>query len=83
MPEGPEVKSVAVSLNKKLENLYISNIIINEASRYIRDKSLENSLYSLEFPLQILKIYAKGKKILFECITKDNVKSYLVSALAM
>ena len=44
---------------------------------------MENSLYSLEFPLQILKIYAKGKKILFECITNDNVKIYLVSALAM
>jgi formamidopyrimidine-DNA glycosylase len=83
MPEGPEVKSVAVSLNSKISKLYINDIIIDELSRYYKNPSLVNSLSKVIFPLHILKIYSKGKKILFECADANGLKIYLVSALAM
>ncbi len=83
MPEGPEVKSVAVSLDNKISKLYINDILIDELSRYYKNPSLLNSLSYVKFPLHISKIYAKGKKILFECIDNDKVKVYLISALAM
>jgi len=83
MPEGPEVKSVAVSLDNKISKLYINDILIDELSRYYKNPSLLNSLSIIKFPLHISKVYAKGKKILFECIDSDKVKVYLVSALAM
>jgi DNA-formamidopyrimidine glycosylase len=83
MPEGPEVKSVAVSLDNKISKLYINDILIDELSRYYKNPSLINSLSYIKFPLHISKVYAKGKKILFECIDSDKIKVYLVSALAM
>jgi DNA-formamidopyrimidine glycosylase len=83
MPEGPEVKSVAVSLNNKISKLYINDIIIDELSRYYKNPSLVDSLSKIIFPLHILKVYSKGKKILFECSDANKLKIYLVSALAM
>jgi DNA-formamidopyrimidine glycosylase len=83
MPEGPEVKSVAVSLNSKISKLYINDIIIDELSRYYKNPSLLNSLSNVKFPLHIFKVYSKGKKILFECADNNGLKIYLVSALAM
>jgi DNA-formamidopyrimidine glycosylase len=83
MPEGPEVKSVAVSLDNKISKLYINDMLIDELSRYYKNPSLINSLSYAKFPLHISKVYSKGKKILFECVDSDKVKVYLVSALAM
>jgi DNA-formamidopyrimidine glycosylase len=83
MPEGPEVKSVAVSLNDKIKDLFITQIEIDNLSRYHRNPSLQNSLDKLKFPLNILHVYSKGKKILFECVDLEGSKFYLVSALAM
>lgn len=83
MPEGPEVKSVAVALNDKIQGLYITQVVIDNLSRYFRNHSLQNSLDKLKFPLKILRVYSKGKKILFECIDIEGAKFYLVSALAM
>jgi formamidopyrimidine-DNA glycosylase len=65
MPEGPEVKSVAVSLDNKISNFYINDVIVDELSRYYKNHSLLNSLSKLSFPLHIIKVYSKGKKILF------------------
>ena len=83
MPEGPEVKSVAVSLDNKISKLYINDIIIDILSRYYKNPSLLDSLSKVSFPLHILKVYSKGKKILFESVDSDGLKIYLVSALAM
>jgi DNA-formamidopyrimidine glycosylase len=83
MPEGPEVKTVAVSLDAKIKNLYIIALEINHLSRYAKNSQLSDSLKKVDFPLKIIRVYSKGKKILFECVDINGQKIYLVSALAM
>jgi DNA-formamidopyrimidine glycosylase len=81
MPEGPEVKSVSVSLNAKLSGHTILDIKINEKSRYYKLKI--NKFDDVKFPIFISRIYPKGKKIIFECLDIKMNKIYLVSLLAM
>lgn len=81
MPEGAEVARVAVSLNSKLSGNSIHKILINEKSRYFKAGGIKN-LDSLIFPLKIIRIYSRGKKIIFECDMQTKI-IHLISSLAM
>jgi formamidopyrimidine-DNA glycosylase len=78
MPEGPEVKTVAVSLDAKIKNLYIIALEINHLSRYDKNPQLSDSLKKVDLPLKIIRVYSKGKKILFECVDINGQKIYLI-----
>jgi DNA-formamidopyrimidine glycosylase len=82
MPEGAEVHTVADRLHQKISGKWIWDIKVNQKSRYF--KSGLDKLDKIHFPIFISCINAKGKKIIFECLTSvGRKKLYLVSALAM
>lgn len=84
MPEGAEVHRVADSLHNKLSGKWIWDINVNSKSRYWKNPLEKLSSLKELFPIFISHINAKGKKIIFECITSvERKKVYLVSALAM
>ena len=61
MPEGPEVKYLVDSLNKKYKNKFISDINIL-GGRYKRHKNLVNyEEIKKILPLKILSINSHGK----------------------
>ena len=82
MPEGPEVKKIAESLNNHLASKVITEIF--KTNNNPRHNAIEgfNQLVSL-LPLRIGSISSKGKKIIFQLTTlsSPNQMIYLVSSL--
>jgi formamidopyrimidine-DNA glycosylase len=83
MPEGAEVKAVAVALDAKLCGKWLMTVNINSKSRYAKVGGIEK-VEKIPFPLQLRRVYSKGKKVIFEFPTAlDGFIVYLVSTLAM
>lgn len=74
---------MAVGLHEKLVGKCLKSIQINQKSRYAKVGGIEK-VERIPFPLRIARIYAKGKKVIFECSTfVDGFNLYLLSTLAM
>lgn len=66
MPEGPEVALFAKYLNDQVAGRSLTNLSINDGSRYYKDGlPLLEDLKAL-LPLYIVKVRSRGKKIIFE-----------------
>ena len=86
MPEGPEVRRMAESLQARLAGKSILRITITEKSR-----SSKNGLLlfnQLKYPLEINQIVSRGKRIIFHChhldrLTQNCTPFWLVSFLGM
>lgn len=76
MPEGPEVRVVAESLNKRAKGRTITRVYYN-ASKF------PEGFQRLEYPLTIVSITCKGKKIFFNLVDSNNNKLYFLSSLLM
>lgn len=89
MPEGPEVRTVAVSLNEKLgsKNLYLFNIEWDEFSKF-NDYNKSSVLINFDkievlLPAQIIGITCKGKRLIFIFISNNNEYFYMTSHFNM
>ena len=86
MPEGPEVRRMAESLQARLAGKSIFRITITEKSRYSKNGL---SLFDrLKYPLEINQIVSRGKRIIFHChhldlLTQACTPFWLVSFLGM
>ena len=78
MPEGPEARTMADMLNQRLQGRYLLSL-----EREMQYKNTQNILNWVKFekllPLKILKVKAKGKKVIW----KFEGRKYLVTSLAM
>src|SRR5437870_112615 len=75
MPEGPEVHTITDQLIPLCVGKQILNINYNELSRYA--KIGVQNLNLISFPIVIEKVYAKGKKIFFQCANNISFVSFL------
>ncbi len=74
---------MAVGLHEKLKGKWLQSIQVNKKSRYAKVGGIEK-VERIPFPLRVARIYAKGKKVIFECATfVDGFNVYLLSTLAM
>lgn len=76
MPEKPEVQIIALKLNELFTNKLLIDIIWDISSVY---KDGLPKYKELGLPLKLLKVYSRGKKVIF-CL--ENQK-YLISSLGM
>lgn len=81
MPEGPEVRCIAESLNKDLLGSSILKIQWTEKSRYRNDEPLNFSQITL--PLKVCAITVKGKCIILILAQPDSKVIYLTSQLGV
>ena len=86
MPEGPEVRRIADSLRNRLVGKSILRIEITEKSRYAKNGLARFGL--LKYPLNIISIWSRGKRIVFQCeyiivTTQSRHPIWLVSFLGM
>jgi len=80
MPEGPEVRNIAINLNKIYKSKTITNIIYSN--------NISSQIYNIEciisnLPLKINNITCKGKRIIFILINKSGKYFFIESFLAM
>jgi len=86
MPEGPECRRIAESLNTRLVGKSILRIEITEKSRYAKNGLPQFNI--LRYPLNIIGVWSRGKRIVFECecivaTTQFRYPIWLVSFLGM
>lgn len=86
MPEGPEVRRMAESLQARLAGKSVLRISLTSKSRYFKTGILQSE--QLKYPLDIIQITSRGKRIIFHCRHLDHVTQvctpfWLVSFLGM
>ena len=65
MPEGPEVKSMVLQLNKFLKGKTLNQIILH-SGRYSKKKPDNYEIFIKKLPLKIIEVRNKGKFIWFQ-----------------
>lgn len=86
MPEGPEVRTVAESLNNRIKNYTLTSIEWNEKSKYGGDDREGFPYYNiieLILPAVINEIICKGKRLIFNLTFDDEINFYITSHLGM
>ena len=79
MPEGPEVTTIANSLNKLIKNKTLASIEILKGGKY-ENKSPDNYLiFKDSLPLKVLGVFNKGKMMYW----KFNNGMYMLNHLNM
>lgn len=79
MPELPEVACFAKALKRVCKDTALEKLVIRKKSRYTKTPIANYDELVEQFPLQILNVYHRGKKIVFEL----EGSNYLVSSLGL
>ena len=82
MPEGPEVRCVAESLNRHLSGKHLLWVGLTSNSRYIKTGKFKG-MSLLKYNNYLHSVRVRGKRIIFVFNTPENKKLYLVSFLGM
>lgn len=82
MPEGPEVRCVAESLNRHLSGKQLINFGLTEKSRY-HAKGQFKGMHLLGFNLHLQSVNVRGKRIIFIFRTHTGQLIYMLSFLGM
>ncbi len=81
MPEGPEVKRMAESLNYHLSRLYLVDFEINEKSKHFQKVPIKN-FEALISGMEFINVSSYGKKIIFS-LKSEHRCAYIVTSLGL
>jgi formamidopyrimidine-DNA glycosylase len=82
MPEGPEVRRTAESLNKHLQGKQLLSCVMHLKSRYHKMGGFKGMEY-LSFGMTVNKVYPIAKRIIFELQSLNGDIFYMISFLGM